>query len=83
MDKNLRRKIKIEFGNLNPNFKTNFYIAGNERFVEGKTLIAFAKFYEDGKLADKYVNVVYEFGYTNITMIINLDYFDNYNIIYI
>lgn len=83
MDKNLRRKIKIEFGNLNPNFKTNFYIASNERFVEGKTLIAFAEFYENGLLANKYINVVYQLGYSDVTMIINLDYFNSYKMVFV
>lgn len=83
MNQKSKRKIKIEFGNIKPNFKTNFYTASNERFVEGKTLIAFAKFFEDGSIADKYINVLYQDNFTDVTIIINLDYFTEYKITFI
>ena len=38
----MEQKIKIRFGNLKPEIKSNFYLGGNERFCEGKELNAIA-----------------------------------------
>ena len=70
MYRNSKQKIEIEFGNLKEDFKSNFYLATNERAVENKK-------YKGMIMGDDYV-MLYDDEMPNGKRLINLNYFKQY-----
>lgn len=70
----MKTKSEIKFGNLLPEYKDNFYLAGNERIAEGKTL----PLIKDGNLV---VYVEIDYGICESKVRIHKDYFDKVEII--
>jgi hypothetical protein len=75
MKRNSKQKIEIEFGNLKEDFKSNFYLATNERAVENKR-------YKGIMTGENYV-VLYDKEIPNGRRYINLNYFEQYTITYL
>jgi hypothetical protein len=75
MKRNSKQKIEIEFGNLKEDFKSNFYLATNERAVENKR-------YKGIMTGENYV-VLYDKEIPNGRRYINLNYFEQYMITYV
>lgn len=75
MNRNSKQKIEIEFGNLKKDFKSNFYLATNERAVENKR-------YKGIMTGDSYV-MLYDNEIPNGIRHINLNYFEQYIITYL
>jgi hypothetical protein len=75
MKRNSKQKIEIEFGNLKEDFKSNFYLATNERAVENKR-------YKGIITGENYV-VLYDKEIPNGRRYINLNYFEQYMITYV
>jgi hypothetical protein len=75
MKQNSKQKIEIEFGNLKEDFKSNFYLATNERAVENKR-------YKGIMTGENYV-VLYDKEIPNGRRYINLNYFEQYTITYL
>ena len=66
--------IEIKFGNLLPEYKDNFYLAGNERMVENKTMTLI-------KDMDSICYVEIDYGIYVGKVRIHKDYFDEVKII--
>lgn len=75
MSRNSKRKIEIEFGNLKEDFKSNFYLATEERAVEHKK-------YKGLITGDDYV-ILYDDNIPNGIRRINLKCFEEYMITYV
>lgn len=70
----METKSKIKFGNLLPEYKDNFYLAGDERMAEGKTLPLI-------KNRDSICYVEIDYGICVGKVRIHKDYFDKIEII--
>ena len=77
----MEQQIKIQFGNLKPEIKSDFYLGGNERFCEGKILDAIVNMIvtSDGIKLDNYIKVPTKAP--NISRLININYFESIEII--
>lgn len=78
----MEKKIRIAFGNLKPEIKSNFYLGGNERFCENKTLdviISIISTTEKFQF-NKYIKVPIE-DYPYINRLVNINYFETIEII--
>ena len=78
----MEQKIKIRFGNLKPEIKSNFYLGGNERFCEGKELNAIATLVAtaQGFRFDNYVKIPNK-DYPYISRLVDINYFESIEII--
>jgi hypothetical protein len=78
----MEQKIKIQFGNLKSEIKSNFYLGGNERFCEGKTLDVIINLIPtlEGFEFNNYVKVPNN-DHPYINRLVNINYFESIEII--